>query len=79
MDLCNANACKVSGTRSVTAVMYPLEWPMGMHTRQGVMSPQSRSLNFVAAEETALQTTAVGLSGKRRRQLLQSERYGNAV
>jgi hypothetical protein len=43
------------------------------------LSPQSNNLNIVAAEKTTLQTTVVAVTGKRRRQLLQCERYGNAV
>jgi hypothetical protein len=43
------------------------------------VSPQSNSVNFVAAEETTLQTTVVVVSVKRRRQLLQSESYKNAA
>jgi hypothetical protein len=78
-DLCKPNATNASGTRSITAAMLPGAWPVGMLTRQGLMSPQSSSLNVVAAEETTLQTTVAAVSEKRRRQLLQIERYGNAV
>jgi hypothetical protein len=78
-DLCNANAVNTSSTRSVTAAMHPGAWSVEMLTRQGLVSPQSYNLNVVAAEETTLQTTVVAVSGKRRRQLLQCERYRHAV
>jgi hypothetical protein len=77
-DLCNVNAVNASGTRSVTAATRPGAWPVGMLTRQGLVSPQSNNLNVVA-EETTLQATVFAVSGKRRRQLLQCDRYANAV
>jgi hypothetical protein len=77
--LCNANAVNASGTHSETAATRPGALHVEMLIRQGIVSTQSHSLNIVAVEETTTQTTVVAVIGKRRRQLLQCERYGNAV
>jgi hypothetical protein len=78
-DLCNANAVNASGTRSVTVALHPGAWPGARFTRQELVSPQNKKLHVVAAEEITLKTTVVAVSEKRRRQLLQCERYGNVV
>jgi hypothetical protein len=72
-DLCNANALRSSGTRSSIAAAQAGALPVPMLNRQGLVSPNSNSLNSVAAEETKLSTTVVVESGKRRIQQLELE------
>ena len=78
---CNANAESASDTRSVTADTSPSALRVVAPTSSVGAQPRGNSLSAVAAGVITQRVTGAVLSGKKRRQPLQSERqevYGRA-
>ena len=73
-DQCNASAASASNTRSVTADTRHGASRVGTPTSPVGALPRGNSLSAVAAGATTRRTTGAVLSGKKRRQPLQSKR-----
>jgi hypothetical protein len=62
-----------------TTAMHLGVWPAVTSIHLGSMSLQSNSFSAAVVEETTLQTIVVGVSGKKQRRPLQTERKGRAA